>query len=54
MSTRFVRSLKLKLFYGIPPPAKPVVSEPNKKGQSAVKTDCPCSGDSDQISRSSR
>ena len=31
MSTRFARSLKLKLFYGIPPPAKPVVSEPSKK-----------------------
>ena len=29
-STRFPRCLKLKLFYGIPPPALPVVSEANK------------------------
>ena len=28
---RFARCLKLKLFYGVPPPAEPVVSLPKKK-----------------------
>ena len=37
LAARFARCLKLKLFYGTPPPAEPVVSVTNKKSPETLE-----------------